>query len=161
MTGPRASAIPAGRCLRMVHMEATHASRITRSGAALIGALAVLTACGGGDGGDSSPPESTSSPPSASSTPSEGTATGSASEKVTISISDFEYSVPDSVPAGAQVTITNTDDVGHTVTADEGDAFDRAVGAGKTVHFTAPEKAGKYPFHCTPHPYMTSTLVVK
>lgn len=112
-----------------------------RTGAALLGAVALLTACGGGDEDSGTP------------------ASESAATKITIS--DFEYSVPESVPAGAKITVTNSDDVGHTVTTDTGDTFDEAVGGGETVTFTAPDKAGEYPFHCTPHPRMTSTLVVE
>ncbi|NYF97544.1 cupredoxin domain-containing protein [Janibacter cremeus] len=85
----------------------------------------------------------------------------SESNEVTITISDFTYSVPDSVPAGAEITVTNSDEVGHTVTADSGDTFDVAVEPGATVTFTAPESAGEYAFHCIPHPAMTSTLVVE
>ncbi|WP_435202785.1 cupredoxin domain-containing protein [Janibacter sp. GS2] len=69
--------------------------------------------------------------------------------------------MPDSIPAGAEISVTNSDDVGHTVTADSGDTFDESVPPGETVTFTAPEKAGEFPFHCTPHPDMTATLVVE
>ncbi|MGC5583130.1 cupredoxin domain-containing protein [Ornithinimicrobium sp. W1679] len=78
-----------------------------------------------------------------------------------IVIEDFEYEVPDSVMPGAEITVRNEDGVGHTVTADEGDAFDVVVGPGEEVTFTVPDEAGEYPFHCTPHPNMTDTLVVE
>ena len=123
-------------------MDLTSARHPRRSAIALIGAVALLTACGGGGGGESS----TSAP---------------ASEKVVITISDFAFSLPDSVPAGAQISVTNNDSVGHTVTADSGDAFDVSVAPGATVTFAAPDKPGTYAFHCTPHPNMTSSLVVK
>lgn len=123
-------------------MDLTSARHPRRSAIALIGAVALLTACGGGGGGESS----TSAP---------------ASEKVVITISDFAFSLPDSVPAGAQISVTNNDSVGHTVTADSGDAFDVSVAPGATATFAAPDKPGTYAFHCTPHPNMTSSLVVK
>ena len=63
--------------------------------------------------------------------------------------------------AGAEITVRNVDGVGHTVTADEGEAFDVVVGPGSEVTFTAPTEEGEYPFHCTPHPAMTGTLVVE
>lgn len=82
-------------------------------------------------------------------------------DDLVIVIEDFEYEVPDSVMPGAEITVRNEDGVGHTVTADEGDAFDVVVGPGEEVTFTVPDEAGEYPFHCTPHPNMTDTLVVE
>lgn len=80
---------------------------------------------------------------------------------VTIVISEFSYQVPESVPAGASVTVRNEDEVGHTVTSDESGIFDVAVGPGEETSFTAPEEPDEYPFHCIPHPQMTATLVVQ
>lgn len=77
-----------------------------------------------------------------------------------IVISGFAYQVPGSVPPGAELSITNEDEVGHTVTSDEG-TFDVAVGPGETVTLTVPEEPGEYPFHCAPHPAMTATLVIE
>lgn len=77
-----------------------------------------------------------------------------------ITISDFEYSFTGTFAPGATVTVHNEDNVGHTVTSDTGGQFDVAVGPGETVTFTAPEEPGEYPFHCTPHPDMVSTLTV-
>ena len=82
------------------------------------------------------------------------------SAEAIIVIADFSYQVPESVPAGASVTVWNEDEVGHTVTADEGGLFDVAVGPGEQVTFTAPAEPGEYPFHCIPHPHMTATLGV-
>lgn len=160
-------AIRSGPRLRTTYMDLTHARHPRRSAIALVGAIALLTACGGSDSGESSSTASASTsgtPTSESASPSESTASsesGPAAEKVVITITDFAYSVPDSVPAGAEISVTNNDDVGHTVTADSGDAFDETVAPGATVTFTAPDTAGKYAFHCTPHPNMTSTLVVE
>ena len=80
-------------------------------------------------------------------------------EEVVIIISDFAFEVPDSVPAGATITVVNEDSSFHTVTADDG-AFDQDAPGRESVTFTAPEEPGEYPFHCTPHPNMTATLVV-
>ncbi|WP_082567261.1 cupredoxin domain-containing protein [Janibacter sp. Soil728] len=151
-------------------MDLTHARHPRRSAVALIGAVALLSACGGGDGGESSSTASTASttsaasPSSQSASSSGGEASSSsapAAEKVVITISDFAFSVPESVPAGAEISVTNNDSIGHTVTADSGDAFDVNVAPGATVTFAAPEKPGTYAFHCKPHPNMTSSLVVK
>src|SRR5690625_2935241 len=80
---------------------------------------------------------------------------------VVIVISDFTYDVPDSVPAGAQIAVRNDDDVGHTVTSDEEGMFDVAVAPGEEAVLTVPDQPGEYPFHCTPHPTMTATLMVE
>lgn len=89
----------------------------------------------------------------ASSMPSTGNA-------ATIHIKSFAYTGPDSVPAGAEVTVMNMDTEAHTVTADDG-SFDAVVKAGKSVTFTAPKKPGAYSYHCTYHSNMHGTLTVK
>jgi plastocyanin len=101
---------------------------------------------------------SSGSPSSASSSGS-SSAAGSSSGS-TITISDFSFTTPDSVSPGAEVTVDNEDSAAHTVTADEGNAFDDAADAGVST-FTAPTKPGSYPFHCNFHPGMHGTLVVK
>jgi len=77
-----------------------------------------------------------------------------------ITITDFEFTLTGAVEPGATITVTNEDNVGHTVTSDEDGIFDVAVGPGETVTFTAPDEAGDYPYHCTPHPNMVSVLTV-
>jgi plastocyanin len=47
------------------------------------------------------------------------------------------------------------------VTADSGNAFDAQVPSGGAGTFTAPTQPGSYPFHCSIHPFMKGTLVVK
>jgi plastocyanin len=47
------------------------------------------------------------------------------------------------------------------VTSDDGKSFNVTVAAGGTATFTAPTKPGTYPFHCSVHPQMHGTLVVK
>jgi plastocyanin len=80
----------------------------------------------------------------------------------TITIRNFDYGAPASVPPGAVVTVTNLDSAAHTVTVDQGSAFDVEVrGGGGTATFTAPSVPGSYPYHCTFHPGMHGTLTVK
>jgi plastocyanin len=64
-----------------------------------------------------------------------------------------------SVRTGDTVTWTNTDDVSHTVTADNG-AFDSgAFGHGMTFQLTA-GAPGTYTYFCQIHPFMKGTLTV-
>ncbi|KRF29012.1 cupredoxin domain-containing protein [Phycicoccus sp. Soil802] len=124
-----------------------------------------LSACGSSDSGSSSTSPMSSMPmPSESSTttsPAEPTAstTTDAGEAV-ISITDFAYKVPTSVAPGATITIKNGDAQAHTVTSKAG-GFDVKVDPNGTATLTAPSKPGSYPFVCTFHANMTSTLVVK
>jgi len=106
--------------------------------------VAVATAGCGGGGHDAT-----------ASAPSGGTPSS-------ISIRDFKFS-PDtiSVPSGARVGVTNSDSAPHSVTADDGKSFDSGTiqsGASGSIQAPGP---GSYAYHCTIHPFMTGTLVVK
>ena len=64
------------------------------------------------------------------------------------------------VAAGGTVTWTNRDAVTHTITADDG-SFDSgliAPGASWSHTFARP---GRVAIHCTPHPFMHGTVVVR
>lgn len=63
------------------------------------------------------------------------------------------------VAAGGTVTWTNTDQVAHTVTADNGSFGSGQIAPGATFSrtFTRP---GTYAFHCSIHPSMTGTITV-
>ncbi len=66
------------------------------------------------------------------------------------------------VAVGGTVTWLNTDSTTHTVTSDPGNpvAFDSgSLTTGEVVRFTLLQP-GTYPYHCTPHPQMTGTIVV-
>lgn len=79
-----------------------------------------------------------------------------------ITISNFAYQTPASVGPGTTVTVKNTDQVAHTVTADsDASLFNVTVDPGQSRSFTAPTKPGSYPFHCTFHSNMHGTLVVQ
>ncbi len=67
-----------------------------------------------------------------------------------------------SVKVGDTVTWTNTDAVGHDVTADDG-SFKSGEPAAMTEDTTfehAFEKAGSFAYKCTVHPKMTGTIEV-
>lgn len=124
-----------------------------------------LSACGSSDTGSSSTSAMSSMPmPSEANTtttsaePTSSTA-ADATEAV-IWITDFAYKVPASVAPGASITIKNGDSQAHTVTSKAG-GFDVKVDPNGTATLTAPSKPGSYPFVCTFHANMNSTLVVK
>ena len=121
--------------------------------------LATTAACGGSGETESAPSAARSELSSSAPAPDSGAAAEQPAEEVVITISDFAFEVPESVPPGAEVTVVNEDSSFHTVTADEG-TFDVGAQQGEPVTFTAPDEPGEYPFHCTPHPNMTATLVV-
>jgi plastocyanin len=78
-----------------------------------------------------------------------------------ITIRNFDFGAPVSVAPGAVVSVVNMDSAGHTVTVDQGSAFDVDIRGGGTATFTAPAAPGTYAYHCTYHPNMHGTLTVK
>lgn len=143
-------------------------------------ALVVLAGCGSSSTGAASPSSagaggasttsttSGTSTTAATSTTSAGSSSASTAPSssapqaaVTVHISGYKYTGPASVAPGATISVMNMDDVNHTVTADEGGAFDVKATAGMTTTFVAPTKPGSYPFHCTYHANMHGILVVK
>lgn len=158
-------------------MTSTISPRLSRTSmrrlraACAVALLITVSGCSSADQGNDSSPTPAAQPSSASSpagaaTPDQSSkdsspATPSASaEAVVITIKDYAYAVSGSVAPGAEITVKNDDSVAHTVTADEGAAFDVVVAAGSTETLSAPSKAGNYAFHCTYHNNMTGTLVV-
>lgn len=130
---------------------------------AVVAVLMLTAGCGAGDDPGGTAPDPEVSPtqeagPARPQVDGEDPDEGVAAD-VLVEITDFTYVLPDLVPPGAEVAVTNSDSVGHTVTSDDG-VFDVAVDPGDTVTFTAPEEPGEYGFHCIPHPHMTATLVV-
>ncbi len=140
-----------------------NAARRTSIAAGGLLLTAALAACG------SSGPSVASGPaPSARSSPgalASGTPAGPtppAAPAAAVTIDHFAYRVPSSVRPGATVTVTNNDQVAHTVTADQsGSLFDVTVDPGSTATFTAPDKPGSYKFHCKFHANMHGVLVVR
>ncbi|MBT2504172.1 cupredoxin domain-containing protein [Curtobacterium sp. ISL-83] len=80
---------------------------------------------------------------------------------VMVSVKGFAYQTPASVTSGAKIMVMNADSTNHTVTADDGKAFNVVVPAGGSVTLTAPSAPGRYPFHCEYHSGMHGVLVVK
>lgn len=78
-----------------------------------------------------------------------------------ISITDFVFKVPDSVAPGQTIVVVNSDADAHSVTSDPSGVFDVTVNGKSQSSFTAPEKAGDYPFLCKFHRYMQARLKVR
>lgn len=115
----------------------------------LVPVLAGLGGCAAGGG--SPAPASTPGP----------VRPGNTAGATTITIKDFGFGAPVTVSPGARVTVTNLDSAPHTVTADDGSAFNVDVkGSGGTGTFTAPMQPGTYTYHCIYHPQMHGTLTV-
>jgi len=64
------------------------------------------------------------------------------------------------VNEGTSITWTNKDATAHTVTSDNGLFNSGNIGSNGTYSYTF-STAGSYPYHCSIHPMMTATVVVK
>lgn len=103
----------------------------------------------------SSAPSSGSPSPAVAASPSTAAAAAP-----TISIRDFRYAVPASVPSGAALQVVNEDRQAHTVTLGGGGDGQVVVQGGKTVTLNAPAKPGTYSLTCDFHGDMRAQLVV-
>ncbi len=61
---------------------------------------------------------------------------------------------------GTTVTVTNDDQVAHTITSTKGGFNTGDIAAGQSKTITAPNTPGSYSYICSIHQYMTGTLVV-
>ena len=122
--------------------------RVVTSLAIAAAAASLLVACGG---------SGTAKPSATSSGSSSSASSGSA-----VKIANFAFSPGTlTVAGGARVTVRNDDSTAHTVTADDGHSFDTgAIDPGSSSTVTAP-KPGRYTYHCSIHPFMHGTLVVR
>jgi plastocyanin len=67
---------------------------------------------------------------------------------------------PVEVKVGETVTWINDDSGRHTVTSKDDGVFDSGImGKGQSFSYTF-DKAGEYPYFCSPHPGMVGTVVV-
>jgi plastocyanin len=90
---------------------------------------------------------------------SNGSGTSGGSDAITIQ--NFAFSPAQlKVMPGATVTVTNKDQVTHTLTATKGGFDTGSIAAGQSKSFTAPKNPGTYPYICSIHQYMSGTLVV-
>ena len=64
------------------------------------------------------------------------------------------------VPVGATVVWTNSDDIPHTAVSTEGLFKSKVMDTDEKFSYTF-TKAGTYPYYCTIHPKMTGKVVVQ
>jgi plastocyanin len=122
---------------------------------------AMSTACGGSNTATEERGTGTATL-TASPTESEGKASNPAQAAAgTITIASMSFGQPVTVPPGAQVAIKNDDSAEHSVTSDAAGKFDVEVEGKEQGTLTAPTEPGEYAFHCTYHPSMHGTLIVK
>lgn len=78
-----------------------------------------------------------------------------------VAIDNYAYKAP-TITVATRTTViwTNLDDDPHTVTADDGSFNSKGMAQSDTWShlFTKP---GKYSYHCTVHPFMRGTVIVK
>jgi plastocyanin len=119
----------------------------------VVGAVAIGAALAGCSSGTSSAPATTAGPTASSG------AAPTAPPK--IAISNFMF-VPASltVAPGATVTVTNRDQVAHTLTSSSGGFNTGDIAPGTSGTFTAPSHPGHYAYICSIHQYMSGTLTV-
>jgi amicyanin len=110
------------------------------------------------DSGQTTSPDYT--PPASS--PPESNPSISNPQTYSVNLKNFAF-VPGElkIHIGDSVTWTNQDSVMHTVTSDSGSELSSkslSNGQSYTHTFTT---AGTYNYHCSPHPYMTGTIIVE
>jgi plastocyanin len=89
-------------------------------------------------------------------------ATSPSATSAHIEIANFVYAPARLVVnPGERVTVTNTDNVGHTVSAMNGTFVTRDLAKGQSVSFLAPRRPGVYGYYCAIHQFMQGVLVVR
>jgi plastocyanin len=129
---------------------------------AALGLVAVFaTACGGSDTSTEETGTGTATATASPTGTEEATSPPAAAGAATITITANSFGEPITVPPGAQITIKNDDPAEHSVTSDTAGKFDVHVDGTQQGTLTAPTEPGEYAFHCTYHPSMQGTLIVK
>jgi plastocyanin len=117
----------------------------------VLAVLAAVAACSSGSSGGATPSPS----------PAASTGSGAARGGSTVEIKNFMFTpMTLTVPAGATVTWKFDDPAEHTVAADDNSFTSPALANGKTFTHTF-STAGTVAYHCSIHPFMTGTIIVK
>lgn len=126
---------------------------------AVCAVAAIATACGGSTSSEAT--NTTTTTAAATATETTGAESPTAAGAATITIANMSFGDPVTVPAGAQVSVTNKDSVEHSVTSDTAGQFDVEIDGNEQKTFTAPPQPGEYAFHCKYHASMHGTLIVQ
>ena len=129
--------------------------------AAMCLVAAFATACGGSNTSTQEPETGTATATASPTATAEQTSGPAAAGAATITIASMSFGEPITVSPGAQITIKNDDSAEHSVTSDTAGKFDVEVEGKEQGTLTAPTEPGEYAFHCTYHPSMHGTLIVK
>lgn len=129
--------------------------------AAICLVAAVATGCGGSSTSTEETGTGTATATASPTGAEETTSAPAAASAASIMIMNMSFGEPITVPPGAQITIKNDDSAEHSVTSDTAGKFDVHVDGGEQGTLTAPTEPGEYAFHCTYHPSMHGTLIVK
>lgn len=115
----------------------------------------MLVGCGGSDDSGSA------SDDTAAATDADGDG-GAGSEGVagTITIADFAYGDPLTVPPGALIRVVNEDSAEHDADAVNGTFDNDLLGQGEELTFNAPDEEGTYDLTCSNHSQMSGQLIV-
>jgi plastocyanin len=129
--------------------------------AAMCLVAAFATACGGSNTSTQEPETGTATATASPTATALETSGPAAAGAATITIASMSFGEPITVSPGAQITIKNDDSAEHSVTSDTAGKFDVEVEGKEQGTLTAPTEPGEYAFHCTYHPSMHGTLIVK
>jgi plastocyanin len=129
--------------------------------AAMCLVAAFATACGGSNTSTQEPETGTATATASPTATAEETSGPAAAGAATMTIANMSFAEPITVSPGAQITIKNDDSAEHSVTSDTAGKFDVEVEGKEQGTLTAPTEPGEYAFHCTYHPSMHGTLIVK
>jgi plastocyanin len=115
-------------------------------------ALAALAGLVAGCGGSDATPSTAQSG---------GSAQPAALSGDSLTIKNFKFTPASiAVSRGARITVTNHDTTAHTATADDGHSFDTGnIDPGSSA--TLALKTGTYKYHCSIHPFMHGSIVVR
>ena len=129
--------------------------------AAMCVVAAFATACGGSSNTAQERETGTATMTASPTGTAEATSGPAAASAATITIANMSFGDAITVPPGATITIKNDDSAEHSVTSDTAGKFDVEVEGTEQGTLTAPTEPGEYAFHCTYHPSMHGTLIVK
>jgi plastocyanin len=134
--------------------QTTRSRAIVSIAAAILVVLAVsVAACGGSTSSSTTagglPPTDVTNPPAGG------------PQSVQVIMTDRSYDPKEvTVNVGDTITWVNEDAPQHDVVADNGEFKSELFDSGGTFSFTFAE-AGTYPYHCSIHPGMVGTVIVK